>query len=74
MVTISRFTHSYDLGEAIALYHSLRMKPVYLTKATYKSLQAWLASSYCSTLENAPEDIKMEVYELAKYKILTQSP
>ena len=73
MVSISRFTHSYDLDGAVALYHSLRMKPVYLTKNAFGSLQAWLASSYCDRIENAPEEIKAEVQELVKYKILTQT-
>ena len=73
MVSISRFTHSYDLDGAVALYHSLRMKPVYLSKNAFGSLQAWLASSFYDRIENAPEEIKAEVQELAKYKILTQT-
>lgn len=73
MVNMSRFAHSYDLGEAVALYHSLRMKPVYLSKEAFGSLQAWLASSFCDNIENAPTEISTEVLELAKYKILTQN-
>ena len=73
MVNMSRFTHSYDLGEAVALYHSLRMKPVYLSKDAFRSLQAWLASSFCDKIENAPGEILVEVQELAKFKILTQT-
>lgn len=73
MVSFSRFTHRYDLGEAIALYHSLRMKPVYLTREAFENLQAWLASSFCSKAKNAPDFIKQEVDELIKCKILTQS-
>lgn len=73
MVKISRFAHSYRLGDAVALYHSLRMKPVYLTKSTFESLQAWLASSFCEHIEDAPDNIKNEVQELVLYKILTQS-
>lgn len=73
MVNISRFTHSYDLGDAVALYHSLRMKPVYLSKKALGSLQVWLASSSCDKIENAPEEISAEVQELAKFKILTQN-
>ena len=73
MVSFSRFTHRYDLGEAIALYHSLRMKPVYLTREAFENLQAWLASSFCSEAKNAPDFIKQEVDELIKCKILTQS-
>lgn len=73
MVSFSCFTHQYDLGEAVALYHSLRMKPVYLTKDTFYNLQTWLASSFAINIENAPKSIKKEVTELVKYKILTQS-
>lgn len=73
MVNISRFTHSYDLGDAVALYHSLRMKPVYLSKKALGSLQAWLASSFCDKIENAPKEISTEVQELVKFKILTQN-
>ncbi len=73
MVSISRFTHSYELDDdAVALYHSLRMKPVYLSKDAYKSLQTWLSSSFCDCIENAPADLSSEINELIKYKILTQ--
>lgn len=61
----------YDLGDAIALYHSLRMKPVYLKREAYKDLQAWLVSPFCVNHENTPERIQKEVNELIKYKILT---
>ncbi len=55
------------------MYHSLRMKPVYLSVEIYKNLQAWLASSSCNKCNDAPEAIQNEVAELAKYKILTQA-
>ena len=73
MVKLSRFTHTYDINDAVALYHSLRMKPVYLSRDTYESLQTWLASSSCNLIENAPQEIINEVKELAKWKILTQA-
>ena len=63
MVNLSRFTHKYDLGDAVALYHSLRMKPVYLTREAFEGLQGWLASPFCDSIENAPETIKTEVSE-----------
>ena len=72
MVKYSRFTYTYELDGAVALYHSLRMKPVYLTKKSFEDLQAWLASPFCNTLDEAPDEIKNEVTELAKFKILTQ--
>lgn len=73
MVKYSRYTHRYDLGNAIALYHSLRMKPVYLTREVYKSLQDWLAGSFCDSVEHAPAAIQSEVYELVKCKIITRT-
>ena len=73
MVNISRFTHKYDVGDAVALYHSLRMKPVYLSRDAYESLQAWIASSCCREINDAPEYISKEVSELVRWKILTQS-
>ena len=73
MVKISRFTHLYDLGEDIALYHSLRMKTVYLSKVIYNKLLDWLSSSFSDTIENSPSDIRFEVNELVKLKILTQT-
>lgn len=73
MVRFSRYTHTYDLGNAVALYHSLRMKPVYLNREKYDDLQAWLVSHFCDDYENAPENIKNEVDELVKCKILNHS-
>ena len=70
MVSISRFTHSYDLDGAVALYHSLRMKPVYLSKNAFGSLQAWLASSFCDRIENAPEEIRQKFKNLSNIKFL----
>ena len=73
MVKFSRFAHEYNLGEAVALYHSLRMKPVYLTRKTYEDLQAWLAGPFCNSAEDAPEGISKEVAELIKCRVLTKS-
>lgn len=73
MVKFSQFTHVYNVGNAVALYHSLRMKPVYLSREAYESLQLWLASSQCEQISDAPETIAAEVAELKKWKILIQS-
>ena len=71
MLRISRFTHVFELGDAVALYHSLRMKPVFLTRDNYKGLQEWLASP-CSITENdAPSGLKDIITHLKKYKVLT---
>lgn len=47
MVRLSRYTHTFELDDAVALYHSLRMKPVYLNRKSYEDLQAWLAGPSC---------------------------
>lgn len=73
MVRLSRYTHVYDLGDDVALYHSLRMKPVYLNKKAYEDLQAWIASPFCNDYADAPENIRNEVDELVKFKILNHS-
>jgi uncharacterized protein len=74
MVKFSRYAHTFELDDnAVALYHSLRMKPVYLNKESYEGLQAWLAGPFCSSIDDAPENIKNEVNELAKYKILAKT-
>ena len=73
MVKLSRYAHTFELDGAVAMYHSLRMKPVYLNRESYENLQAWLASSFCNTLDKAPENIINEVQELSKYKILAKS-
>lgn len=68
MVKFSRFTHIYDLGDSVALYHSLRMKPVYLLKNDYQSLQDWMASS----AECIPSNLNF-ISDLFKYKIIIHS-
>lgn len=73
MVRLSRYAHTFDLGDSMALYHSLRMKPVYLKKDAYESLQAWLVGSFCNNYSDAPEELKATVNELVKYKILNHS-
>lgn len=73
MVQFSRYAHTFDLGSDVAIYHSLRMKPVYLNKKIYEDLQAWLASPFCNNYDNAPDNIKKEVNELVKFKILNNS-
>lgn len=73
MVRLSRFVHIYDIGNAVALVHSLRLKPVYLYIDTFQSLKAWLDSSVCGTLNDVPADIERVVAELKNCKILVQS-
>lgn len=73
MVRLSRYAHCFDLEDSVALYHSLRMKPVYLKKDVYEGLQAWLVSPFCNDYSDAPDELKTAVEELVKYKILNRS-
>jgi len=36
MYKTSKFVHSFDLGDHVVLWHSLRMKPVFLNHSTYE--------------------------------------
>jgi len=70
---LSRFAHIFDLNDSVAMYHSLRMKPVYLRKEKYEELTRSLASSSYLQSDDIPPSIANEVQELIKYKILTQT-
>ena len=69
----SRYSHFFDLGDDIALYNALRLKPVYLDKSSFNDLKDWLASTTCENIEDSPINIKSDVDELFKYKILVNS-
>lgn len=62
----SRYTHAFSLGDNVALYNSLRMKPVYLSGEKYIAIKDFLTTG----LEVAPDEIKTELDELVKYKII----
>lgn len=66
----SRYTHKFDLDEAVALYSSLRMKPVYLTKPKYKAIDEFINNKK----ETIPSELKTEIDELVKQKIIINSP
>lgn len=73
MVALSRFAHAFDLGENVALYHSLRMRPVFLTNETYRRVQAWLASAPSSVQESSvPVELRAEIDALLKARIITK--
>lgn len=57
MVEISKFVHTFDLGKHVALWHSLRMQPVFLTKEAYTDLMS----------DSCDNEIKQE---LTKKKII----
>ena len=63
---LSSYAHKFDLGEVVALYHSLRMKPVYLDKISYRNLQCWLENGS----DKIPLNLEKEIDELVKFKIL----
>ncbi|MEY8461115.1 FibroRumin system radical SAM peptide maturase [Eggerthellaceae bacterium 24-137] len=58
MEKISRFTHTFDLGEHVALWHSLRMQPAFLSREIYEQ---FLQGECSDALKN----------ELMRKKILT---
>lgn len=74
MIAVSRFTKNFDLEDedVVALYHSLRMKPVYIKKAQYQDLLGFLDSSQPSSLDDFPLSLMQIATELRKCKILTQ--
>ena len=65
----SKYTHAFSLGNDIVLYNSLRMKPVYLPKDKYFLIKNYLSSDS----ENISDDIKNEINELGKYKIIIKN-
>lgn len=69
MVTLSRFSHCFNLGDSVALYHSLRMKPVYLSREEYRALQTYIANSNAAQ-NDVPLPLKQVVEELTKWKVL----
>lgn len=76
MVKLSRFTHSLDLGDHIALWHSLRLRPVFITHEMYedlisgKDIPVELFNELrccCVAVENDTEDD--EVFGLIRSKV-----
>lgn len=65
----SRYTHKFDLGDVVALYNSLRLKPVYLNKSTFLLVDKFISDS----LDIEPEEIKSEIDELIKQKIIVKN-
>lgn len=64
---LSTYVAKYDLGEHVAYYHSLRMKPVFLTQHESRVLTNALQNN------NVP-DLSLDVLEsLKQYKILVEA-
>jgi len=74
MIRMSRFTHIFDLDDDhIALYHSLRLKPVYLTKTEYNNFLGFLQNSKIENLSDFPDSLAHIATELNDCKILTKN-
>jgi uncharacterized protein len=73
MVGISRFVHTFDIdGDHVALYHSLRMKPVYLTKTVYKDFITFMENSRIERISDFPDSLAHIANEFNDCKILTK--
>ena len=73
LLSLSRFAHSYELPGAVALYHSLRMRPVYVKPEEYKGLQTWLASPSAVSADEASEELRPIIRELLNNRILIKT-
>lgn len=65
----SKYTHAFSLGNDVALYNSLRMKPIYLSKEKYMKINNFINSND----ENIPDNLSTELNELKKYKIIIKN-
>ena len=73
MMLLSRFAHTFDLDDDhIALYHSLRMKPVYLTRTEHKNFSGFMQNSKIESLSDFPDSLAQIAAELMDCKILTK--
>ena len=73
MIKLSRFAHTFILDDNhVALYHSLRMKPVYLTKTEHKDFLNFMQNSRVDSLSDFPHALVKIADELSECKILTK--
>ena len=73
MMNLSRFVHVFDMGDDnVALYHSLRMKPVYIKKTEYQDILNFLKKSNVENLSDFPLTLSKIATELRECKILTK--
>ena len=73
MLTLSRFAHVFDVDDNhVALYHSLRMKPVYLTKIEHKHFLDFIQNSAVEDISDFPNSLAEIAIELSNCKILTK--
>lgn len=64
----SKYTHKYLLGNDVALYNSLRMKPVYLSEEKFSAVKSILDSND----QQITDYVEHEFDELLKYKIIVK--
>lgn len=74
MIALSRFSHVFDLGEYVALYHSLRMLPAYLSKLHYQELKKWMDTDNVTLSGDIPELYRDDIKELLEKKIISKAP
>lgn len=72
-MNLSRFAHVFDMGDDhVALYHSLRMKPVYITKAEYNDVVTFLKNNNVEKLADFSPSLEKIATGLRECKILTK--
>jgi len=73
MISLSRFAHTFDIDDNnIALFHSLRVKPVYLAKIEHKDFLDFMQNSTIKSLSDFPQSLAKIAVELYDCKILTK--
>jgi len=74
MMRISRFAHTFFLDDDhVALYHSLRMKPVYLTKIEYRDFLDFMQNEKINSFSDFPDSLAYIITELKDCKILVKN-
>ena len=63
----SKYGFAFHVGNDVALYNSLRMKPIYLSDNKFKKIKETVDKNV-----KLSQDLKCEIDELIKYKILVK--
>lgn len=74
MIALSRFSHVFDLGEYVALFHSLRMLPAYMNKSHYHDLKNWMETEGATISADIPELFREDITELLEKRIISKTP
>lgn len=70
----SRFTHTYSRDGVIAVFNSLRLRPVFLPKDLYEMVQASIKEGKTPSAPDSVNKLSHAIEELKKQKILIDSP